>query len=426
MNKKYPVMWFQGASVGPEIFQQEFLYTEYNIKSLFKNMLPFFWGINSISIDETELPNGILKLQKLTGVNVDFSLIDIDSEDDLQINLTLFKEELKNQTLFLYLSFPNNDYTEQSNVSNPKYNEIIKEVHDLNNKEEKIELKFIKTKYFLEIGKTTSLKNISMPIGKLTYNGMTYKFIDYCVPTFNINNCDLITNSLKNLISLMKDKVNFLKMTKNNLENYSLLSNVSIMLFSLEKCLKCNVHPYELYNSLITCISCAFTFSKSSDLPNILEYKHDNILETVKELVLYISDNIKAITVTCIQKQFEKQATQTMTLFSIDFPIKIENNTIIIGIERNKAAEYQDMQKWIEDAIIATSDKISDTQSQRALGAKRKLIKNIEELNIPKLENMIILGIETNNQFITKDQPICILNFDEKTPAPEAIYLIEN
>lgn len=421
---KYPVMWFKGLAVGPHIFQQNTLYHSSQLRKFFQCILPVFWGITNIEYED-ELSNGIFKLRKIIGFGKNYTYFEINEEDNLYVELDQYKEELKEKALYIFLSVANNEYTEQKNITSSKYKPISKEISDLNNKEDKSEITLLKPKYFIEIGTTSNLQNSSIPLYKIIYNGMTYQITDYCFPTCYINNLSRLTNEIRSLVSLMKDKITFLKNNSNSSENNLLLSCVSNCLFPLERCLKSNVHPYELYTVLIDAVSNVFKFAESNKIPQIPEYKHEDIYESIKELITYVKENIQNISVSCIKYKFDQDSFRNSTIFTISPNIDMKDSLLIIGIEKNKAAEYQQTQEWIEQAIIASVDNIALTQEQRTIGARRFLITNFEELNIPRLENMITFGIKLDTTIITKNENICIFNLNTNLLPPSAIYMIQ-
>lgn len=425
MRVKYPIMWFKGLPVGPEVFQQNSLHHEYKLKTFFQSIFPLNWGVINIDFSENDFINGIFKLNSFQGFGPDFTYFEITPEDNLFIELEQYKEELKTKPLYIFVSLPNNEYSTQKNIINPRYNPITIEAVDLNNKEEKNKITFLKPNFALEIGGTNNLQNISIPLYKIIYNGMNYQITDYCFPTCSLKNLKKLTIEISNLVILMKDKITFLKHNQESMENSILLSWISNSLFPLERCLKSNSHPYELYSILIDIIGHTFPSAKNTNLPQIPIYQHNDLYDSMKELISYIKENVKNINVSCIKYKFKQDTFKNSIIFTITPHSQLNNDLLIVGIEKNISAEYRQTQEWMEEAIIASVDNIALTQEQRTIGARRNLIKNFEEFNIPKLENMMIFGIRLDSEFISKNENICIFNPDNNLMPPAAIYTIQ-
>lgn len=423
MKKHYPVMWFEGMPVGPETYQQQSLYFEQLIRTYSKINNPLGWGIKEAELDLTSLSEGFFKVKKITALNQNFFLFEVDESDDLKINLKDFIHDFKNdKNLFVYLSVPKNNYTAQINENSPKFSAEYKEVHDLNEKEKIRGLSFLKTNYFLEINETYSLKNESIPIAQIRFNGMAFHLTSYAFPTQCINNLTKITSELKELIVKMKDKVKYLKNIKKlSSENYIQLSNVSNLLFPLEAAIASNDHPYNIYKLLVEGVAASFNFTKKTDLLNIEAYNHQDIKAVFNPLINYINASVDTIFESFQLLKFAKNKNS--------FEIQLNNivkNYILIAIEKTAAINYEDLSNWISTSIIATNDKIESIKEQRSRGADRFKVENYNDFEIQEIPDMVIVKIQIKEAFITENGMLNIVNNNENLPIPAAIFLIES
>ena len=79
---------------------------------------------------------------------------------------------------------------------------------------------------------------------------------------------------------------------------------------------------------------------------------------------------------------------------------------------------------WIKTAVIASEDKIIEAQDNRILGTGRKIIEAAPELELSSLEDMILLKVDMQSEYITKESMLCIVNL-HKDEDPENIFFFQ-
>jgi type VI secretion system protein ImpJ len=417
-KNKNPIMWFHGMSLGPEVYQQNFIYQEEVRKQLFQSINPFGWGIIELEWDESNFSQGILKVKKLKCILPDLTFLNITEENNLIINFENKKEELKKE-LFLNLSLPNNYYTKQPNVSNPRYSPINQEVQDLNDENNKTTLSFLKPEFFLSLDETFSA-HVSLPLGKLIFNGMTFSFTKYLPPSLNIKTYASLISKMEQILGISKNKLRYLVSKQDFKGKKSLIYNISNICNHLEAAISSKYHPFELYKTLVDLFANAFVLSDNQKIPHIPAYEHTNCETSIYEMLNFISENIEKVD----QQYSYHKFSQNNNLFAI-FP-KFIDNKIIIGIEKNTASSSSEIMEWIGNAIIASEDKITNLQDQRAKGANRALVENHANMSLQPTQGLILIEIERNPVFIDESKALCIAGIDNKaTNTPSSIYIFE-
>lgn len=417
-KNKYPVLWFHGMPMGPEVFQQNFLHDEFIRKKFFENICPNSWGIIKLEWDETNLSNCVLKIKELSCIMPDYTYISLNSEDNVFINLEEKKDELRNKEQFIAISVSSNRNLKQKNISNPRYEAFTKEVKDLNEDDSSFEISFIKPIINLSLT-TEPYKNITCILGKISFNGVSFQILEESMPSLYINNYHKFIKEIEKFLEVSKNKLRYLNNKyEHNFQHTNLVYNLSCIINNIECAYKNNFHPFEFYKVLVNVLSNAFMLIGNKKIPSIPSYNHMNADESLFEILNFINDSLKKIEESYKQRIFINND----NIFAI-LPRSFENS-FIIGIEKDPLMSEKDTYDWINNAIIGSQDKIELIQDERSKGAKRFFINSSAELNIEEIPGVILIEIANSQDYITSNEMLCIYGL-EKDIKPRNIFIFE-
>lgn len=421
MKYQFPIMWYEGMPLEPAIFQQSFLYTEEKINYLMKNMHPYNWGILQIAFNETTMTDGIVKIKELECILPDFTHLSFpnDLDAELSINLKERMDDFKKGELTLYLSLPNNHLAYVSSIAKPRYEQkVIESIQDLNDNESTTKISFLKPTYSLKLDTTPPSGYISIPLAKIVYTGLHFQFTQFGAPCLKISTNTQLTHKLEQLIKTSKDKLKYLINKNEDGRNSLIISNIARIAFPLEQILNNDEHPYSLFSVLINGLAGAMILFSQENMPSVPEYKHTDYMRAISPLISYIESALAQIEEAYLINSFARQD----GMFAIMLPNN-KTDKIIISVLKQADISIEKTLNWIENAIIATEDKLINMQDQRIIGAKRERIKYAKQLDLKSKEDMLLVEITLSNTYISNQKMLCIMNFDIES-MPETINLI--
>lgn len=418
-EQKLPILWYEGMPLNPSIFQQDFLYTESKFAFLFKNLNQFCYGIINLEWNDLYITNGILQIKKLECILPDLSFcqLPIDPEDDLSINLKEHSDLLKKEEMFVFLSLPENHLSHDETSTKARYKiKDIGGIKDLSNKETEAQISFLKPDFKLSIGLIPPIGNVSLPLCKIKFTGINFSFSEYAPPVLKLSQSKELLKTMQSLAKTGRDKLAYLS-SKNDesINNKIAINNLAKIVFSLEKNIILNQSTDLVYSSLVDILNNAIIFNNT--IPMIPEYNHLDHRASITLLIDFISKALEKIEEAYSRKTFQEQEGL--------FAIMLEENQIdyiTIGIEKSFDTELDSIIKWINNAIIASEDKITLMQDQRLIGAKREQIRNDEELDLQANQDMLLIRIKIDKAYITPNKMLCIMNFSKNTK-PENLFL---
>jgi type VI secretion protein, VC_A0114 family len=112
MLSRNRVIWREGMFIKPQHFQQQQRYADYVLHARFSALGDYFYGLQSLSINEDYLGLGRIALVAASGVLPDGTLFHIPHEDELPAPLEIVDASVVNQKVYLALPLSVNGVNE--------------------------------------------------------------------------------------------------------------------------------------------------------------------------------------------------------------------------------------------------------------------------------------------------------------------------
>ena len=415
-----PVAWYEGMPLESSTFQHNQIYFDFVSQFLTSSITPNSWGIKNLEWETLYLSEGILSIKTIESILPNFShfVFPIFEDDSLEIDLNKYKEDLSKEPLFVFLSV-SQDYTSHSKGAfKAKYDiKTVENIKDWNDSENQTSISLLKTIGKLHIGKAPLERSLSIPLAKVKFSGLAFEFEEYIPPCLNLKTAQPIYLKVIELIEKGRDKIRyFMNQNTNDARNKSL--TLSQIILPLEGIIKLNLPLSTLYYELIKSISHALFFQKNRNIPMIPNYDHLNIESSILPLLNFIETALNNTKEAYKRISFSKNKNIFATLINSD------SESITIGITKKPNTSKDKIINWIKTAVIASEDKIIEAQDNRILGTGRKIIEAAPELELSSLEDMILLKVDMQSEYITKESMLCIVNL-HKDEDPENIFFFQ-
>ncbi len=411
-EKNLPIMWYEGMPLSPIVFQQAFLYQEKNILNILGSLTNYAWGIINLKWNDLQIKDGFLSLQNIECIFPDFTYcyFPIQDGDVLSINLQDHKNAIKKEELFVFLIIPKNNLACESSFSKARY-QVIKSdlIKDFNSLDSEAEISLLKPELKLIIGQEIPSGYSGVPLCKISFNGIEFLIQDYQPPFLHIKNFKEVYEKGWKIISMGKDKLLYLK-NKSEEKDIYLINCISRIVFSLEKDVLMNAHPFEFYKTIVNLIGDAYVIKNILNLPLIKPYDHANQKDSILPVLDFIHDAVNEIEEKYSQTVFAEKDEVFFVLNE-----KFEG-FIYVGLFYEENAHYDKINEWISSAVIATEDKLQDVQDQRIIGADRVLIDEVVELNLKSNFNLKLLQITVDHNYISMNKNLYIINSETNKP----------
>ncbi|QEK37860.1 hypothetical protein FZC35_00465 [Candidatus Cytomitobacter indipagum] len=416
----YKIHWYEGMPLSPHHFQQSDTAQENALSYILSKTMPYHWGIVDMDLDYSNLQDGIIYLNNIEAILEDKSIIFYPMNKDESIEIK-FKEHMKkNQSLKIFLVKSDSHYTYESDSHDKSYQPVqIDSTQDYNNGENSTCVFKLKPIYKIAFNEIP-VNHTGIQICSVISSNFGPKIDLYDSPCINVKLATNIIHEIKRLIKLLKDKtmhiknqIHVNKMTYNPSTIHSIFMQG---ILPVEHIIHSNnSHPNALFSALINLIAHVSIFNVDAIFHDIPIYHHDNLLKSFNPLFAFIQRILDEIKEPYILHNFE----QKESIFFMQINENLINEEIFLLVDFDENARSSDMNKWMQDCIIASESMLNTAIETRVLGIKRELatINNISD-------QQIMIKINSNDRFFAQNEKLCIYN-PSSSHNPASISLIE-
>lgn len=311
------VIWSEGLFIRPQHFQQQDRYFENLLESRCKDLTPYSWGIQSVSIDQEMLSLGKFGLQKCQAVLPDGTVVNIPEEmpSPSPIDIT---EDLNNEIVFLALPLKRHDaveIVEKDNVTDNLARYVIAacEVNDNNSCSSiKINIGQLRLRFLLE--HETRGEYACLAIAKIKEVRSNNVILDeeFIPPSLNCHAISKLSGYIKELLGLLRYRGEALALRATDsgrglaeVSDFMLLQTVNrfepLLLHFSELV---TLHPESFYREIVQMAGEFASFTHDNKRPHQFPaYKHEDLQATFKPVMddlrqalsLEIDQNVFAI-----------------------------------------------------------------------------------------------------------------------------------
>ena len=253
------IQWHEGMLLSSHHLQQVDLRTHQMLAERLQHVLPFNYGVTSLSKDEVAFGQGILKIVDLSGILPDGEILDYDISDpnafSIELNLNDIKDQLETPAL-IWCGMPKwHSHKSPFDPLNPRFKVVPgTDVCDDHDRSSVLAIPRLAPVLSLYPG----LPNpdfVSMPLFKIGYNNGQFVCHLFEPPCFYLDRSLSCYQRLLNIAVLIRQHVTQLtekykhqRGMPENIHTYNLLISLNGVLPMMEHIVGNNLdHPYDIY-----------------------------------------------------------------------------------------------------------------------------------------------------------------------------------
>jgi type VI secretion system protein ImpJ len=322
VTSAYRVLWGEGMFLRPQHFQQQSIHNEWLVGQSASLQRAYPFGIKSLRIDEAALAIGTFRLEAVTAILPDGTLINIPGNDPAPSMRDLRDIPNIGTETVVYLALPAlNTYGGNSSepgqtVARPaRYSVESTRSPDMFTTGLEADLSVLRHQAVLLTESENRDGYFCLPIARviLTPSGVWSLAAQYIPPLLDIHGSETLLGIVRRLIDMLFVKSqalagthrerakNVAEYSTSDISSFWLLHTVNRSFPKLSHLLKAPLaHPEQLYLALAELNGELLTFSSSASLHEIPHYAHDNLIDTF----LRLEESIHALLDTVISSRY--------------------------------------------------------------------------------------------------------------------------
>lgn len=415
-----PIQWHEGMPLAPQHFQLN----DHRYQSILSfyalHSGPYRWGVSRMGIDLPALTKGIFRLQHISCVMPDGTLVNYEENSQLpQLEVPLSEVDAAyNDPFMIYLALPVYAPNEPSAAGNtPRYISTAGDVvvDENGSSGEPTRVPRLAPNLYLIVGQVPSSKFISFPIAEIIKEDGRYVQTSYIPPMLSLHRDLLLKRTLDELASALRAKIMYsLERFDASSDNPNqqhirdILHTLIEGLLPFETLINAEgIPPFNLYMGLVE-LAARLSRLKVSvpEAPIFNTYQHTNIYGTFRVIIDYVQR--------IIDKMYDKVQTRTFQkqrgYFGLGLPAVWQSKTLMLGIKRHSTMSTSDAATWIENAIIGSQTYVQSIVDRRIVGTDRRMIEPDERTVISAPSDVMLIEVKVDPEFINLGEVLYVFN----------------
>lgn len=431
-----PIQWHEGMLLMPQHFQQMDMRTENIIAYWMSHAFAFCWGVVQLKIDEALLTLGTFRPAELEVIMPDGFLITglPQAQTPLEVDLLPFQDKIAVSPHFIYLCVPQQRKTEKGGGGElARYqSSFANNIVDINTGDQGIDIPCLIPNLSLHVGTEPPAHYTTLPIAQVSYDTKSFDLTDYVPPQVQINPLSNIGKMCSELAYRLRQKLGYLqqqvqavseRVTKDSF--FEELEEIRLKLIAgllpFEAVLSVGkVQPFYLYQMLCGLAGQIAGVKYGEIPPRFDQYDHLNIRKNYSQVIQYIEKVLDEI-----------EESYTVILFTLNervFTLQLQSSWVgdrlILGARGQPDMTSEDLKRWINNAVIVTDKYITIAKDDRVLGASRKLVSEVPDMNLVPTKGMQLFIVDVDPRYINSRGVLCLFNLsDDDSTRPLEVVL---
>lgn len=440
-NMPDPVQWFEGMLLSPQHFQQNNIYLEQMMFQQLQQTRPFYWGVNSLEIDEDALSYDRLVVAVVQAVMPDGTMVkhgvaaneqpgQSASHDhgNLSIDLKALQDIEPQKPFYIHLAVAKLSDACASDVESElkRYDSVnVGKVIDQNDMQNQVDLVRMRTRLHLLADNQLSPNYSSFPLFKIekSYDG-SFQLLNYTPPVLKVTRTNApfqvkLGKTIESLLGDVRTKAtglrNFFTDTheKSNVVGSMQKRRIHYMtaqLPSIEVMLNSHVsHPYDLYVALVRMAGSMGVMHPDMIPPAFSEYQHNNLDATYKGLFEFIQDITDSIRLDFTYIPF---AVNENNEYSVPVDALPEDGVFYVSCKQSQGSSREMLQEWMQSALIASGEVWDRLLVTRTLGAERVKVSEFANLKLIESDDEVFFEVHVDPDIVKENDSLLISGSD--------------
>ena len=422
------IHWHKGMLLDVQHFQQmsQRFDERVRVSSSLNNF--FNWGILNCSIDEKQIIEGKLVVEKVDAIFQNGSYVSNYYDDRWNPISFSFQERFygKGYTYMkIYLVVLRDLSQKEAYLSFE-----AKDIKDIFNPEYKVNIPQLSLQMMLLDESSMNAEYVGFPLAEVSKIDGKLSLTSYIAPHVRVLEESSAGKLILQLCMQLREKAKILEDSFVNADleaKINLLSDIPrkvISLTSLVPYLESLIHskstsPLELFHVLTQLVGNISNLNGRTMIPPVINpYDHNDILASFAQLTDYVN-----VTTADVMKKYSVNIIHSENgCFSVDISMLDAQQSIIIGLPISQFHSTSSLQEWFLGAFIASEGHLESIKMDRSIGAKRQQIDTYEPLKLIADKGQILFSIE--NSLYVEGNTLLIAGFEgleKKTAIPDYI-----
>lgn len=430
------ICWHEGMPLLPQHFQLQGVRAESLSIRHAAGAHPWCWGVNALEVDTAVLGEGLIRIQALSAVLSDGTVVDFDLMKDLPLELQLTEENTAGNTdLMIYLAVaPWRRSSGQLVPWTTRMRSLLADdIADLHSGESATAIKMVRPRLQLVTAQFCS-DSVCLPLLRLSCEDRRYTRKDYQPPCPCITPQSLIGQRITELCALTRQKgedlVRRLQLSKAegktsvSSELRFQLNAIWASLPSLQANLETGIaHPLALFLGLNDMAGSLASLAPEEGLPSFRPLQYEALLESFEPLLAWLTQRLKTLRGGYVRAPFTYEENRFHT------HLKDRENVdqqLVIGLRMPAGTGPEAAESWLKEAVRGSASQIGALELQRGHGLKFQRLPRSEQVAYGVGESVQLFSLKARGEWFRADERLYLfVPRDIKVKTPEHIFLFD-
>ena len=432
------ICWHEGMPLLPQHFQLQALHADAMSARHARGTHPWFWGVNQLKVDPSQLAKGLVRITELQAVMPDGLVVDLDRERDkdpvLQLQLSA-QDCLDRSELMIYLAIAPLWRAGQLVPWGERLRSWQADaIPDLESGKFPRAVSVLRPR--MRLVTAAGLGDaIGLPLLRLSCEDLSFARLPYHPPSPQLASDAQISLEIAELCTLARQKAEFLAArlrraqedgkSSESAELRLQLSAIWAALPSVQAALDSGIaHPASLYFQLVGMTGPLASLDPEQGVTPFKPLRYESLLENFQEVLSWLTAKLSNIRMGYSRRIFQCQDRRFfIELLDKESPEQL----LVIGLRMPAGSPAQAAQEWLEQAVIGSQSQLVTLVRQRMRGLRFKALERSEQIAYSVGEAIRLFSVQARGEWFQAPERLFVFVPGSETTltAPSEIVLFD-
>jgi type VI secretion system protein ImpJ len=436
------IQWHEGMLLMPQHFQQLSGRVEGLVRQLATHAAPYLWGALLFEFDRSALVAGKLRVLRVAGFMRDGFWLQAGSEFgiDLELDLKQHADQTRSGNMLVHLVVPaQGSHSTRGDLARfQSYDGDA--IPDETTGESAIPIPRLRPRVGLWAGSQPPARFESFPLLEVNQQGETFLDTGFIPPALTVpvssalgSLCGAVTALVREKTFFLADKLrggSYAEGDAEQLETRSRIQSLAAGLPMAEAALQSsNSHPFQLYLAMCQLAGHVARVTVSLIPPQFAPYQHADLRASFLPVINFIQQAVTDAVIESWKTYPFRLINQTLSLAplaALDEALAggsiLDAPNLAIAFRPATGSTEESAILWGDSCVIGSIDVMQRLLTNRVLGAERRLVDRMPDLNPPR--GMVLFSLAADQIAITPGHGIQLLQRgDDPMPSEAVLYV---
>lgn len=431
------IQWHEGMLLAPQHFQQLAHRQESLLHYHAAMISPYHWGVRHLKIDPVLLVDGVFRVLELEAVLPDGLVVSHfpDRGPDLSVDLTAEAERIRQRPVAVHLAVvTRRSAAGRVDAEGARFESVEGEpVVDENTGDGELRVPRLRPRLRLVVSDDPPPKYSALPLAEIAYGNEAFTTTPFVPPTLRVTPGSPLADLCAAVATRLREKAAFLSEQVREpssavrvaqlLETRALVHGLVATLPPFEALLHSGVaHPFALYLALCSVVGHLASVGRSLVPPVLEAYDHNDPRGAFEAARAFIEQAVRegvSESYTAYPFYFAEGG------FFLKFDPKWMSRPLILGVRSRPGASENDVEAWVEGAVIAAKSKMPELHQKRVLGLRRRRIE--ADADLVPARGVLLYSLSADPELVVPGELLEIRNPDDpggRIQPPEIVLYV--